>query len=111
MNCDFTRWQVTFYFGNKKDSGTFKMYCNYGLSQPNTAGFINGGSKKTITGTWKIAGTTTNVQGVIYRLSWNGSPVRLSFVNMENKLLHLLDEKDRMMIGNGGWGFTLNKTK
>lgn len=91
---DFIRWKLSF-----KDS-LYLLNCHYGIGKPNTKDFINGGHKKDLTGTWqKRKGE---------RLLLNGNK-QLKLAELNNDILHLIDVSEKLMIGNGGWSYTLNK--
>lgn len=93
---DFIRWQLIL-----KDNN-YTLNCNYGIGKPNTNGFINGGKK--------IA-----IGGVLYKEKnnyqlHNDSKI-LKLAELNNDLLHLLDENNHLLVGNGGWSYTLNNLK
>ena len=46
---------------------------------------------------------------VIYRLTPASSGPALDFVRLDEGLLHLLDKEGKLMIGHGGWSYTLNR--
>ena len=93
---DFIRWRLIL------SEEQYKLSCNYGVSKPNTNGFINGGEK--------IA-----FNGVLHKekhnyLLQNGSKV-LQLIELNEDLLHLLDTDNNLLVGNGGWSYTLNNLK
>lgn len=90
---DFIRWDITF------NEGQYKLSCNYGLSKPNTNGFIDGGQRVEITDTWTKSGSE--------RILKNGSK-SITLFALNPGLLHFADESGKFMIGNGGWSYTLN---
>jgi len=90
---DFIRWKVSF-SGNR-----YKLHCNYGIGKPNTNGFINGGS------TVDLEGQLEKEQGV-YTLR-NGNKV-LKMAELNTDLLHILDQNNKPLIGNGGWSYSIN---
>jgi hypothetical protein len=90
---DFIRWQLTI------NERSYSLHCNYGIGKPNTNGFMGGGK-------------TTEFKGDVKRIKnkyqlVNGRQV-LSLLELNSNLLHLLNEDNTMMIGNGGWSYTLN---
>jgi hypothetical protein len=96
-NIDFMKWNLSLIDegnGTKK----FLLAVNYGVSQPNTLGFINGGEKLNITGNY------TQQTGNIYRLS-NG----VAFRQINDNIFQLLLADGSMMKGGGGWSYTLNR--
>lgn len=91
---DFIRWKISL------TDHKYSLECNYGIGKPNTNGFYNGGKKVTIEGSVKFE---TN----IYTLQ-NGKHV-LKFAELNNNLLHILNEDNTLMIGNGGWSYAINR--
>src|SRR5688572_4766290 len=73
---DFIRWRLTISAEN------YSVECNYGISKPNTNGFING---RTAT----IKNAPLQKEGNYYRLS-NGSK-KLSVAALNYDLLHILN--------------------
>lgn len=91
---DFIRWKMDI------GSNTFTLECHYGLSKPNTPGFSND---------QKVAfeGQLTK-SGNYYHLQHKGKVLSLLEVNAN--VLHFLDNKKHMLIGNGGYSYALNST-
>lgn len=96
-NIDFMKWNLSLI---DEDNGAkkFLLAVNYGISQPNTLGFTNGGEKLNVTGNY------TRQTGNIYRLS-NG----VSFMQINNNIFQLLYTDGNLMKGDGGWSYTLNR--
>jgi hypothetical protein len=92
---DFIRWKLAF------QADSYQLYCHYGLGKAGTNGFINGGSKLALKGSW-------HKDGHIYTLKNKDKILRLAELN-EN-LIHLLNPDNSMMAGNAGWSYTLNST-
>ena len=89
---DFIKWQLT------TDGSDYKLDCRYGLAKAGTDGFTN---------EWqiKLAGPITK-QGHHYVLGAGKRSLFLFEIN--SNLLHLLDEKQNMLVGNGGYSYCLN---
>lgn len=92
---DFIRWQITL------DNSSYTLDCNYGIGKPNTNGFIDGG--KNI----KLSGNIRKKE--YYYLLQNGNKI-LKIASINNNLLHFLDTNNTLVVGNGGWSYTLNNT-
>lgn len=109
--CDFTKWQITLYQDPVSKTPTvFKLKALYGLSQPNTSGFIGGGISREAEGKWSIVkGTKTNPEAVVYQLNPDRPALFLSFVKMDDNVIHLLYTDKSLMIGNAGYSYTFNK--
>ncbi len=90
---DFIRWKL--FLGEKE----YRLECNYGISKANTNGFIDGGKKISLTGAWT---KTSN----FYRFQ-NKSEV-LNAAELNRDLLQLMDNQENLLVGNGGWSYTLN---
>jgi hypothetical protein len=90
---DFIRWYVTI-----TDHKEFNLSCSYGIGKPNTNGFID---EKKIT----LKGAV-DFKDRVFTL--NCSDKKLSMLVLNDNILHLLNEDGSLMVGNGGWSYTLN---
>ncbi len=90
---DFIRWKVVL------KNAVYSLQCNYGISKPNTNGFISGGKKIELKG-------ELEKEKNYYRLK-NGNAV-LHIVELNENLLHLLNAGKSLLVGNAGWSYTLN---
>ena len=90
---DFIRWHVTI-----TDHKEFHLSCSYGIGKPNTNGFID--EKKIV-----LKGSV-NFKDRVLALSHSGK--NLSMLVLNENILHLLNNDGSMMVGNGGWSYTLN---
>lgn len=90
---DFIRWKLKI-----SDYREFDLSCSYGISKPNTNGFIN--EKKVV-----LKGTAKFNDGIL-ALNYNGNT--LSMLVLNQNIMHLLNKEGTMMVGNGGWSYTLN---
>ncbi len=111
--CDFTKWRLTLYQDSTtKAPTTFKLSCQYGVSQPNTSGFIGGGTSIEAEGKWTIVkGSKTNPEAVVYQLNPDKPEITLLFVKMDDNVIHLLYSDKSLMIGNASYSYTFNKAK
>jgi len=91
---DFIRWSLT--IGDKD----YKLECNYGVGKPNTKGFWNGG--KFI----RLSGELKKEKNTYYLINGNNS---LGLLELNENLLHLLNYNKHMLVGTGGWSYTLCK--
>ncbi|MBB3841760.1 hypothetical protein FHS57_005789 [Runella defluvii] len=110
--CDFIKWEIIFQRDAQTQAATdFQLRATYGVYQPNTNLFAGGGTPVTITGKWEITkGTKTNPNALVYRLLADQSDKMLSFVKMDDNLLHLLYGDKSLMIGTPSHSYTFNKT-
>jgi hypothetical protein len=90
---DFIRW------GLALNNNQYSLHCNYGIGKPNTNGFYNGGKIVDISGSFKKEKNNYLLQ--------NGKQT-LYLAELNSNLLHILNDDKTLMIGNGGWSYTLN---
>jgi hypothetical protein len=92
---DFIRWTLTL----SKDR--YSLHCNYGISKPNTNGFVGNGATIKLAGTCRVASsvyTFTNGNRTLKAVAWNKA------------LLHFLNNNSEPLVGNAGFSYTLNAT-
>jgi len=90
---DFIRWKISL------EDDQYSLQCNYGIGKNNTNGFINGG-------TWvKLNGGLKKEKNYYHLKNGNRS---LQVLELNSNLLHLLNEDESLLVGNGGWSYTLN---
>jgi hypothetical protein len=99
---DFIKWDLT--LDNLKRN-TFVLNIVYGESQPNTLGFKEGGQKKSYQGEYHISKDSNNE---IYHLKSSGFQTEIVMIKLNANIFHLLTPQNKLMIGNGGWSYTLN---
>lgn len=90
---DFIRWKLTL------DGKQYILHCNYGIGKPNTNGFMYDGKTIAIKGVWEK-------EKNILQLHHNNHILKL--IELNANLLHLLDAGNNLLVGNGGWSYTLN---
>ena len=90
---DFIRWRL------RISDNQYHLQCNYGIGKPNTNGFINGGGKIGLNGTVKKEKNFYELQ--------NGNKT-LMIAELNEDLLHLVNTDKSLLVGNGGWSYTLN---
>jgi len=110
-DCELVKWDLTLYQDeSKKTPTTYKLHCLYGLPEQGTTGFIGGGKKIEMEGKWTIIkGTGSNHYAIVYQLIDHKTTKTISFLNLGDDLLHLLDSDQRLMIGSAAWSYTLNR--
>lgn len=108
-DCEFIKWNLRLYKG-KNDSGSFQVSALYGMSQPNTNGFIGGGKKIDISGKYSVStGTDANPAGKLFHLAAGNNYSELLLIKMDNNILHFADNNKRFIVGNAGFGYVLNR--
>lgn len=105
---DFIRWSLTLR-NTKTNKQTFSLSIIYGESQPNTLGFKNGGENKSIQGEYNIYQERGSVNGDIYHLKSVKLTTEILIVKLSDNIFHLLTPEKKLMVGNGGWSYTLNR--
>jgi len=90
---DFIRWKLSL------SEIKYSLECNYGIGKPNTNGFYDGGKKVSFSGIVKK-------ENNVYTLT-NGNK-SLKFAELNLNLLHLLNNDNTLVVGNGGWSYVLN---
>ena len=90
---DFIRWQLFI------EDDQYHLCANYGTGKPNTNGFNDGGVKIELSGTLQ--------KDKNYYYLQNGKET-LRIVELNGDLLHLLNADNSLLVGNGGWSYTLN---
>ena len=90
---DFIRWKLIL------RENQYHLQCNYGIGKPNTNGFINGGKKIELTGALRK-------EKNYYQFQNKDKTLNVAELNAD--LLHLLDADNSLLVGNGGWSYTLN---
>jgi len=98
VNVDFIKWDLKL-----EQSNIFVLKISYGENKPNTLGFMNGGQSRVIKGTYSIK---KNGKNEIYH--FNTGKMIISMLKLNESLFHLLNSKNELKVGNGGWSFTLN---
>jgi hypothetical protein len=93
---DFIRWKLTM------QDEKFKLLCNYGIGKPNTKGFINGGK-------WIEHNGPLKKDGNYYIL--RAANRELFVFELSSNLIHLADQNKNLLVGTGGWSYTLNINK
>lgn len=101
---DFIRWNLII-----DDKNAFVLDIAYGESKPNTLGFISEG-KQTIKGTClMVKNQDRNRFREVYQLRGDDLPEIISLVKINENLFHILTPQNQLMVGNGGWSYSLNR--
>lgn len=106
---DFMRWTLHFY-KTKTDSTAFELTTTYGIGKPNTNGFEDGGKTITLTGIYTIEQGAPTLPGTsLYVLRAAAMRYPLFLIEMDSNILHFADGDKNLLVGNGGWGYVLNR--
>jgi hypothetical protein len=111
INCEQMIWKVV--FNHDPATGaptTFELDSAYGLALQGTQLLQGGGTKLEMQGKWAIVkGTMADPDAVVYQLNPDKPQLSASFLRLDGNLIHLLSSDKTLMIGNGGWSYTLNR--
>lgn len=110
--CELIKWELVLNqeLNTSIPSGYTLTYV-YGMSKPNTLDILHGGTRIVKEGRWSIGkGRKQHSEADVYQLFSANSQPYLFFLKLDDKLLHLLAPDKSLMVGNGGWSYTLNKT-
>ena len=99
---DFIKWDLAF---DKLSHNSFVLNIVYGESQPNTLGFKQGGQKKSYQGQYLISKDNVNE---IYQLKSREFQTEIALIKLNENIFHFLTPQKQLMVGNGGWSYTLN---
>ena len=111
--CELIKWHLALSgIAGNKTSGAYVLDCDYGMPKQGTRGFINGGTHLHREGKWIIEkGIPANPSAILYRLDPDKPAESISFIRLNENLLHLLDDHGQLMIGTGAWSYTLNRIR
>ncbi len=112
-NCEEMIWKITLYWNSEThEPATYQLHAAYGLPKQNTTGLIGTGTLIDIEGDWRIIkGMEVDESAIVYELNPDTPESAIYFVKLDDNLLHVLSSEKRLMVGNGGWSYTLNRTK
>ena len=103
---ELIQWKLTLHSDSAQQPGHYELRCQYGRTVPNQPGL--GASIKTIEkrGVWKVTkGTQFDPEAVVHELVGAASLFQVT-----PNILQILDPDRSLMIGHGGWSYTLNST-
>ncbi len=111
-DCEEMIWKFTLY--QDPSTGmptTYELNSAYGVPQQNSTGLEAEGTEIEMAGKWGIAkGTATDPDAVVYRLNPDLSEDSVSFVKISDDVLHVLNKNGALLVGNGAWSYTINRT-
>jgi hypothetical protein len=108
--CHCVTWRLTLFAGHPSHlPAKYTLVATYGLPGRDDPNQLVDGPTVRVEGTWKIINDyPANPSTGVYHLH---GPDRqsLRLVRLSEHLLHLLDPAGRLMVGDGGWSYTLNR--
>lgn len=110
-DCEQMIWSLVLYQDAKTGAPTtYHLQSAYGLSKPNTNDLIDGGTPIVMEGTWTITtGAKSDPAATVYQIDPDDPQTTVSFLKVNENLLHVLDREQAMLVGNGAWSYTLNR--
>jgi hypothetical protein len=109
--CHYVKWQIK--LSTNQSAGlpaTYDLVAQYHVPARNNPNQSAEGPQVTSHGTFEIIkGAKSSPDAVVYRIIAEQSQRSLSFVKVNENLLHLLNPDGSLTIGNGGWSYTLNR--
>lgn len=101
---DFVRWNLTLRRGENR-AYPFSLAVQFGVGKQGTPDFVGGGQSRTYEGNYSIKST-----GGVERYELTGSDgMSVALVKLNENLYHVLAADNKLMIGNGGWSYTLTR--
>ena len=104
-------WELTLYMDvNTKKPTRYKLKSFNRYSVKETRMYSEPGTKSEAEGRWAIVrGTKTNPHAIFYQLNPDKPGMDLSFLKLNERLLHVVDQHEKLMIGNEFFSYTLNR--
>lgn len=109
--CELIKWHLTLNQDPATQAPTaYRLTYTYGLPLQGTTGLIQGGNKVEREGRWAIvSGAKTSQGAIVYQLDPDRPSESVSFLKMDHNLIHLVDRDGKLVVGNAGWSYTLNR--
>lgn len=110
-DCESMKLELTlFYAPDNGHPSTYKLICQYSADGNNSTSTARAPKKVEMNGKWIITkGIKTNPTAVVYQLTNDKQGDNVLLLKLTDDLLHVLDSDRKLMIGNPGWSYTLNK--
>ncbi len=110
-DCEQMIWNIVFYHDPQTGTPTtYQLNSAYGLSKPNTNDLVGGGTPIVMEGAWTIAtGTKSDTDATVYQINPDDPGTTVSFLKVDENLLHVLNKEKELLVGNGAWSYTLNR--
>jgi hypothetical protein len=105
-SCEQITWNLS--LSTAPATQRFELRLRYRMPVPGSPNHLDAGIEKQLSGAWRsAAGTGAHAARTIYTLSVEGRS--LSLAKFDRDLLHILTDASRLMVGNAGWSYTLNR--
>jgi hypothetical protein len=104
------RWKLFLYQSN--NTKKYQASLTYGLQEIGGPGFIGGGKGLQLEGNWtNETGTAYNPTAQVYRLDRGKDQPPILLAKIDESILHFLFRDKKLLIGNAGYGYALNRVK
>lgn len=109
--CIMVEWELTLYLdANTKAPSRYTLKGINRHTVKETNMYSEPGVKSEAEGRWAIVrGTKTNPDAIFYLLNPDKPGTGLSFLKLSDNLLHIVDQNEKLMIGNEFFSYTLNR--
>lgn len=110
-DCALVQWELTLYHDPVSlQPATYKLSSVNRFIVEGTNMYSEPGTTNETKGKWTIVqGTKTNPHSIVYRLESEKPGASISFLKLSDKLIHLLDNNGKLMIGNESFSYTLSR--
>jgi hypothetical protein len=110
-DCDQTIWNLVFYQDPQSGAPTtYGLKSSYGRSKQGTNDLIGGGTPVSMEGKWTITtGTESDPDATVYQINPDDPQKMVSFLKVNENLIHVLSREKTMLVGNGAWSYTLDR--
>lgn len=106
IKCDFIKWELHL---DPAGSDSFEITATYGESKPNANGFMKA-ERFLAKGRYALTkGTSESPADSVLNLNAPELKSPLLLIVMDSNILHFADHNKRFLVGNGGWGYVLNR--
>jgi hypothetical protein len=101
---DLIEWELTLQqAAATSKTGTYHLWYAYGATEAGRPGLAPNTTRHERRGTWSLAhGAQASTRAITYKLSTG-----LVFWKLNDNILHVLNADGSLMVGNGGWSYTL----
>ena len=110
-DCALVKWTLTLYQDPVTSTPTtYKLSSINRFIVKGTNMYSEPGTKSETEGKWTIVeGTKINPNSIVYRLASDKPETSISLLKLSDKLIHLLDNGNKLMIGNESFSYTLSR--
>ena len=112
-DCALVQWKLTLYHNPVTlEPTTYKLSSVNRFIVKGTNMYSEPGTKSEREGKWTIVrDTKTYPNFEVYRLESDKPVTSITFLKLSDKLIHILDNKGGLMIGNESWSYTLSRVE